>query len=122
MRFESGKSGNMAGRPKRAEGHQRGVVSGRVQALHVLDALLGNRTSKRTIHAALAKELKEHTVDFYKTIIMPLLPKESKLAVTNDGIVEWKSLIEAFPKPVAPALPPADSGADIETYGTRGTK
>jgi len=79
-----------------------------VQALQLLDGLLGKRLSKRYMTAALAKELKEHPIEFFKTIIMPLLPKESKVAVANDGIVEWKSLIEAFPKPVVPAAPPAE--------------
>ena len=108
MQFESGKSGNLAGRPKRKVGRPPGSVSGRVQALQVLDGLLGKRLSKRYMTAALAKELKEHPIEFFKTIIMPLLPKESKVSVANDGIVEWKSLVEAFPKPVVPAAPPSE--------------
>jgi hypothetical protein len=98
MPFKPGQSGNPAGAAKRPRGHQRGSVSGRTQALQVLDGLLGKRTSKRTMNAALAKYMKNNTIEFFKTIIMPLLPKESKLSVANDGIVEWKTLVEAFPK------------------------
>jgi hypothetical protein len=32
-------------------------------------------------------------VRFFKTVIMPLLPKEAKVAFDHDGIVEWRSLI-----------------------------
>ena len=108
MKFEKGKSGNPSGLPKQQVGRPRGSVSGRVQALQLLDGVLGKRLSKRYLHATLAKELREHPIDFFKTIIMPLLPKESKLAVTNDGIVEWKTLVEAFPKPDVPAAPASD--------------
>ena len=105
MKFEKGKSGNPSGMAKRKEGHQRGVFSGRIQALKLLDDVLGKSKSKRTVTKALETYLKDHTIEFYKTIVMPLLPKESKLSVANDGIVEWKSLVEAFPKPEVPALP-----------------
>jgi len=112
MPFEKGKSGNPSGLPKRNRGHQPGVVSGRMQALRLLDEVLGKSKSKRKLNAALAKELKDHPIDFFKTIIMPLLPKESKLAVSNDGIVEWKTLVEAFPKPAAvvEVIPKASDG------------
>jgi len=106
MKFEKGKSGNPSGMSK--GGRPRGSVSGRVQALQVLDALMGERQSKRTLRTALAEKFNADAYDFFKTIIMPLLPKDAKLSVTNDGIVEWKSLIEAFPKPVAPAAPPRE--------------
>jgi len=99
VKFEKGKSGNPSGLPKRNRGHQPGVVSGRMQALRLLDEVLGKSKSKRKLTTALETELKDHPIDFFKTIIMPLLPKESKLSIGNDGIVEWKSLVEAFPKP-----------------------
>jgi len=105
MKFEKGTSGNPSGLAKRKEGHQRGVFSGRVQAMKLLDDVLGKSKSKRTLTKALEEELKARPIEFFKTIVMPLLPKESKLSVENDGIVEWKSLVEAFPLPVAPAAP-----------------
>jgi len=60
---------------------------------------------QRSLAKALEEELKKNPLGFFKTIVMPLLPKETKLSVENDGIVEWKSLIEAFPLPKAPATP-----------------
>jgi hypothetical protein len=78
-----------------------------MQALQALDRVLGRRKSLRGLTEALSAELKKNPVDFFKTIIMPLLPKESKLSIDNDGIVEWKTLVEAFPKPavIVEALP-----------------
>jgi len=76
-----------------------------MQALMLLDKILEKRKSQRGLTEALEKELREDPLGFFKTIVMPLLPKESKLAVENDGIVEWKSLIEAFPKPEVRVLP-----------------
>lgn len=98
MKYQAGQSGNPGGRPK-------GSYGGRMQALQLLDKILGKRKSQRGLTEALEAELERDALGFFKTIVMPLLPKESKVAVANDGIVEWKSLVEAFPKPVAPALP-----------------
>ena len=99
MRFEAGQSGNPKGGPK-------GSYGGRIQALACLDKLMASKKKQRALIAALDKEFTKDPVRFFRTFIMPLLPKESKLAIDNDGIVEWKSLLEAFPKPDAAPLPP----------------
>ena len=83
MKYQAGQSGNPGGRPK-------GSYGGRMQALQLLDKILGKRKSQRGLTEALEEELSKHPLSFFKTIVMPLLPKESKLAVETDGIVEWK--------------------------------
>jgi hypothetical protein len=98
MRFEAGESGNPNGRPK-------GSYGGRIQALAGLDKLLARKKNQKALIAALEKDLQKDPVRFFKTVIMPLLPKESKLAFDHDGIVEWKSLLETFPKPGAGFAP-----------------
>ena len=107
MKFQTGVSGNPSGLPRGQSkgGRPRGSVGGRMQALMLLDKILGKRKSQRGLTEALEKELERDALAFFKTIVMPLLPKESKLAVENDGILEWKSLVEAFPKPEVRALP-----------------
>jgi hypothetical protein len=30
---------------------------------------------------------------FFRSVIMPLLPKESKVAVDREGVITWRSLI-----------------------------
>jgi len=98
MLFESGQSGNPVGRPK-------GSYGGRVMALTSLDKLLAKKKNQRALLEALEQELLKDPVRFFKTVIMPLLPRESKLSFDQDGIVEWKTLLEAFPKEGPPAVP-----------------
>ena len=86
MEFESGQSGNPGGRPK-------GSYGGRIQALAGLDKLLARKKNQKALIAALEADLQEDPVRFFKTVIMPLLPKESKLSFDHDGIVEWRSLL-----------------------------
>ena len=90
MKFEAGQSGNPGGRPKGSHG-------GRIQALAGLDRLLARKKNQKALVRALEGELQKDPVRFFKTVIMPLLPKESKVALESSGIVEWKSLVEAFP-------------------------
>jgi hypothetical protein len=82
--FQVGVSGNPKGRPK-------GTCGGRVQALAELDRILARRSNKRLLSEVLQKEFRADPVKFFKTVIMPLLPRESKLAMDHDGIIEWKS-------------------------------
>jgi len=84
--FQPGVSGNPKGRPK-------GSCGGRVQALAALDVMLGKRKNQRALTKALEDELQGNPVRFFKTIIMPLLPREAKLSVDNDGMVQWQSLL-----------------------------
>jgi hypothetical protein len=86
MKFEAGESGNPSGRPK-------GSYGGRIQALAGLDKLLARKKNQQALIAALEKDLQKDPVRFFKTVIMPLLPKESKLSFDHDGIVEWRSLL-----------------------------
>jgi hypothetical protein len=74
-------------------------------ALASLDKLLARKKNQKALILALEKELQANPVRFFRTVIMPLLPKESKLSFDQDGIVEWKTLLEAFPREGSPALP-----------------
>jgi len=56
-----------------------------------LDRILARRSNKRLLSEVLQKEFRADPVKFFKTVIMPLLPRESKLAMDHDGIIEWKS-------------------------------
>ena len=73
-------------------------------ALTSLDKLLAKKKNQRALLDALEQELLKDPVRFFKTVIMPLLPRESKLSFDQDGIVEWKTLLEAFPKEGPPAV------------------
>ncbi len=84
--FQPGVSGNPNGRPKGSSG-------GRVQALIALDAMLAKKKNQRALLDALESELTANPVRFFKTVIMPLLPREARLSLENDGVVAWKSLL-----------------------------
>ena len=86
MAFQSGKSGNPEGRPK-------GSYGGRIQALAGLDRLLGRTKNKKLLERALEAEFRADPSKFFKTVVMPLLPKESKVAIDQDGIVMWRNLL-----------------------------
>jgi hypothetical protein len=101
--FEPGKSGNPVGRPK-------GSYGGRIQALASLDKLLARKKSKNALIRALELELHTDPVRFFKTVIMPLLPRESRLSFDRAGVIRWQSLLgtteDPPPKPTPPpALP-----------------
>jgi hypothetical protein len=97
MKYQAGQSGNVGGRPK-------GSCGGRMLALSGLDKMMARKKNQRALMSALEKELQANPVRFFRTVIMPLLPKESKLSFDQDGIVEWKTLLEAFPRESAPAV------------------
>jgi hypothetical protein len=84
--FKKGMSGNPKGRPK-------GTGGGRSQALFMIDALIAKKKNMTAIAGALERDLHKDPVGFFKTIVMPLLPKEGKLAVEGDGIVMWRNLL-----------------------------
>ena len=87
MQFQRGESGNPRGRPK-------GSYGGRIQALAALDRLLARKKNQAALIRALEADLQKDPVRFFKTVIMPLMPKEAKVEVESRGLVQWKSLIE----------------------------
>ena len=70
---------------------------GRAQALAVLDRLMAKKKNQKALMTALEGELQAYPLRFFRRVLMPLLPRDAKLAISPDGIVEWKSLTEAFP-------------------------
>jgi hypothetical protein len=97
MSFDDGESGNPAGRPK-------GSYGGRIQALAGLDKLLNRKKNQKALVAALEKDLQANPVRFFKTVIMPLLPRESKLSFDHEGVIQWKSLIGGGAEAPAPQI------------------
>ncbi len=59
-------------------GKPQGAVSGRKEALGVLDEILSESGNKETLRKALQEYLDIRPVEFFKLIVMPLLPKEAK--------------------------------------------
>jgi hypothetical protein len=85
--FQPGVSGNPAGRPK-------GSAGGRIQALAALDEMLAKKKNRKTLVQALEKDFLGNPVRFFKSIVMPLLPREAKLSFDHEGVVAWRSLLD----------------------------
>jgi len=66
-------------------------------ALASLDTLLAKKKNQKALMAALEKDLLKDPVRFFKTVIMPLLPREAKLSFDHDGVIQWKSLLGGDP-------------------------
>ena len=88
MTFYAGKSGNPRGRPK-------GISGGRVLALAELDSMLAQAKNKKALAKAMQTKFDDDALAFFRSIVMPLLPKESRMAVEGSGVIEWRSLLEA---------------------------
>jgi hypothetical protein len=93
---------------------RKGGFGGRMLALHVLDKMLARRKKQSTLLRALEDEFDRDTIGFFKSIIMPLLPKEAKLTLDHDTVMEWKSLVgPGGPAELLPSAPAADQVIDV---------
>ena len=79
--------------PTNPRGRPKGSYGGRIQALAGLDRLLARKRNQKALIGALEAELQANPVRFFRTVIMPLLPRESRLAVDREGVIQWRSLL-----------------------------
>jgi len=84
--FEPGVCPNPSGRGK-------GNYGGRLKALHSLDKMMSKPENLERLECALEEDFLKNPIKFFKSIIMPLLPKESKLELDTDSVIRWQSLI-----------------------------
>ena len=88
MQFLPGQSGNPAGR-------RRGAKGGRSRALMTLDKMLAKHSCQIALSRALEVEFRKEPVRFFRTIIMPLLPRESRLSrIARSGF--WSMVVHPF--------------------------
>jgi len=62
-------------------GRPAGSVSGRREALRVLDSVLADADIQATLETAIRAAFNKNPVAFFKSIVMPLLPAETKLSI-----------------------------------------
>ena len=89
MHFQPGWEGG-PGRPK-------GSCGGRAKALQILDAMLSKADIQEELGKALEVTFRKNPVRFFRQIIMPLLPNETRLRLDAEGIVQWQSLLTIGP-------------------------
>jgi hypothetical protein len=102
-------------------GRKKGALGGRMQALLCLDKMLARRKTQATLIRALDDEFKKNPIGFFKNIVMPLLPKEAKLTVDADGVMEWKSMLApGGPAAMVSQAPGACKVIDVGSQDTGG--
>lgn len=67
-------------------GRPKGSLSGRAQALAVLDEVCADKKVKAAIKKELMKRALENPMAFFMKVIMPLLPKNIEDGLLDDGI------------------------------------
>ena len=105
MKYQAGQSGNPGGRPK-------GACGGRTRALKALDKMIGRKRTEAKMIRALDDYVDKKPLEFIKTIVIPLLPKESKVSMAHDGIVMWRNLLG---QDVKAGEAPRDAGASSDS-------
>jgi hypothetical protein len=83
-------------------------------ALATLDKLLARKKSQQALIRALEKELLANPVRFFRTMIMPLLPRESKLSFDHEGVIQWQSLLGASAQQGAESVEGRGLTVDVE--------
>ena len=72
-------------------------LGGRSKALRTLDAMLATEGNQQRLKDALQEYFNKNPIRFFRTIIMPLLPKETRLEMASEGRVLWTRISEAYP-------------------------
>ena len=77
-------------------------LCGRSKAIRTLDAMLAVEGNQLKLKAALQAAFDKNPLKFFRTIIMPLLPKETRMEMASEGKVLWTRISEAYPPPEEP--------------------
>lgn len=85
--FPPGVSGNPKGRPP-------GMKLGRGGALAILDSILQEEDTKAAMRNALRRYILQRPVAAFKTLVMPLLPKDVRVDVSSQRVVVWRSFMD----------------------------
>lgn len=72
-------------------------IGGRTRALQTLDKMMGTEENQEKLRAALQAAFDKNPMKFFRQIIMPLLPKETKLEMASEGKVLWTRISEQYP-------------------------
>lgn len=70
----------------------KGKLGGRALALRTLDRVMAQERNQENLANALQAEFENDPVRFFKTIIMPLLPQDVKVRLSEEGGFRWMTL------------------------------
>lgn len=78
-------------------GRPKGTVGGRAAALATLDRVIRTEANQKMLAKAFQIEFAKNPIRFFKTIIMPLLPRDVQLKLGEEGAIQWVRLSTMFP-------------------------
>ena len=67
---------------------------GRQAALSLLDEILSEQETKARMKAALRAYILQRPVAAFKTLVMPLLPKDVRIEMASQRVVVWRSFMD----------------------------
>jgi hypothetical protein len=63
----------------------------------MLDRMAAGQKSERALMAALEARFRENPMRFFRTVVMPLLPRETTLSGAGDDVIAWRSPMDVGP-------------------------
>ena len=75
-------------------GAKAGMRHGRGAAMALLDDILGEDDVKERMRAALRNYIMQRPVAAFKTLVMPLLPKDVRVDLGSQRVVVWRSFMD----------------------------
>ena len=106
--FKPGQSGNPLG-------PRKGFQAGRQAAVALLDEILSEHETKARMKAALRAYILQRPVAAFKTLAMPLLPKDVRVDVASQRVVVWRSFMDDHAFTPADAILPHPRPPDTPT-------
>jgi len=70
----------------------KGTLGGRALALKTLDRIMAKEKNQENLANALQEHFDADPIRFFKSIIMPLLPQDVKVRLSEEGGFSWLSL------------------------------
>ena len=104
--WKKGVSPNPGGKPK------PGGPLGRSAALDALDRVLTKRKNRVALERALEAALHKDGYAFFKTVVLPLLPRPRNNAMPKPEAKRWQPLDTDPIPPSEPSTPPDASGSE----------
>ena len=102
----------------------KGILGGRALALRTLDSVMAKEKNQENLANALQAHFDEDPIRFFKQIIMPLLPQDVKIKLSEEGGFSWMTLpdmirMKASSNSTSPVIDVSESSVADDGGGRR---